>query len=97
VVSVDVAVLVVCWNNKDLIEDCLNSVEQQDYPADHLHTYVIDNASSDGSEAFVRQRFPDVNVLQTGRNSGFAIANNLGIEQARIDHDPTFFVLLDAG
>jgi GT2 family glycosyltransferase len=91
-----VAVVVVCWNNRALMESCLRSVDQQDYPTDHLHTYVIDNASTDGSASFVRQQFPAVTVIESDRNEGFAIANNIGIAHARRDHPIRFVVLLNS-
>ncbi|MEZ4515331.1 MAG: glycosyltransferase family 2 protein, partial [Chloroflexota bacterium] len=46
-------------------------------------TIVVDNASSDGSAATVRERFPAVHLIENGRNTGFALANNQGICHSR--------------
>jgi N-acetylglucosaminyl-diphospho-decaprenol L-rhamnosyltransferase len=91
-----VGVIVVCWNNADLIGPCLESVVAQDYPATHLHTYVVDNGSTDDSVALIADRFPDVSLVELGWNSGFAIANNVGIKRARVDHQVDYVVLLNS-
>lgn len=46
-------------------------------------TIVVDNASSDGSATMVRERFPDVQLIENRRNIGFALANNQGIAHSR--------------
>ncbi len=91
-----VAVVVVCWNNGSIISDCLQSVMAQRYPADRLHTYVVDNGSTDGSQLVVADTMPQATLLELGWNSGFAIANNAGIRRARADHPVSYVVLLNS-
>jgi len=79
---VDVSVIVVAWNVKRLLQDCLDSVVAQTKDVDYEIIYV-DNASEDGSVEMVRQRFPDVRIIENSQNNGFIKANNQGIEVAR--------------
>jgi hypothetical protein len=77
----DISIIVVNWNTRDLLDDCLGSL-----PAalDGLHAEVIlvDNASRDGSAEHVRRAFPAVTVIEAGANLGFARANNLALPRA---------------
>ena len=77
-----VAIVVLTWNQRDLTLDCLASLAEMDYPADRLQIIVVDNGSSDGTAAAVRERFPHVTVLENGDNLGFAEGNNVGIRHA---------------
>ena len=77
-----VAIIVLTWNQRDLTLDCLASLAEMDYPADRLQIIVVDNGSSDGTAAAVRERFPHVTVLENGDNLGFAEGNNVGIRHA---------------
>ncbi|HMO56629.1 MAG TPA: glycosyltransferase family 2 protein [Roseiflexaceae bacterium] len=74
----DVSVILVNWNTRELICDCIASL-----PAAlgrlHGDVWVIDNNSSDDSVAAIRERFPDVHVIANEQNAGFAAANNQGI------------------
>jgi hypothetical protein len=70
-----VAVVVVAWNSRDDLEVCLRALEPLRRPHEVV---VVDNASADGSAAFVREAFPAVGVIDAGANLGFARASNLG-------------------
>jgi len=67
----DVAVVVVTYNGLPWIEQCLDSVRG-------LETVLVDNGSSDGTVAFVRERFPDVAVVEQ-ENRGLAAGWNAGV------------------
>ena len=80
--SPDVSVIIVNWNLKELLRDCLQSV--RDYGGDlSLETIVVDNASSDGSPETIQREFPWVRLIQNQDNVGFSRANNAAIEIAR--------------
>lgn len=64
---------------QDTIE-CLRSLRETTWP--NLRTFVVDNASSDDTVALVREHFPEVTLLCTGHNLGYAGGNNLGMERA---------------
>jgi GT2 family glycosyltransferase len=77
------SVIVLSWNGRDYLEDCLSSVLDQDVPADQYEVIVADNGSRDGSAAFVRERFPQVRVLEFERNLGFAEGNNVAYRETK--------------
>jgi GT2 family glycosyltransferase len=76
-------VLVLSWNGAELTLDTLRSLAACRVPEGwRLHTLVVDNASSDGSPARVREAFPDVELLALAENRRFAGGNNAGITRA---------------
>jgi hypothetical protein len=77
----DVSIIIVSWNTKALLQQCLQSV----YETAAKRTFevlVVDNASSDGSPEMVKKEFPHVKLICTGDNLGFAKANNIGIKKS---------------
>jgi GT2 family glycosyltransferase len=77
------AVVIPNWNGARWLPGCLASLAQQTLqPAE---TVVVDNGSTDGSLELLRDRHPDVRVVELGRNTGFAFAANRGIEAAASD------------
>jgi GT2 family glycosyltransferase len=77
-------VIVVNWNTRDLLADCLASVETHLSGTPH-EMIVVDNGSTDGSAAFVASRFPRSRLLVNSENLGFGRANNQGMDVARGD------------
>lgn len=76
----DLAVVIVNYNVRDLLRDCLASVlANRDVS---FAVWVVDNASSDDSVDLVRREFPNVFVIANDRNQGYAHANNLAIQEA---------------
>lgn len=65
-------IVVVTWNGAHLLPACLDSLRRQAAPGWELETVVVDNASTDGTEALLRTRYPDVTVLEAPTNLGFA-------------------------
>lgn len=76
-----VDVIVLSWNGIGFLERCLSSLSRQTYP--NYHVLVVDNASTDGSVAMVRERFPQVEVIENDRNLGFAGGMDVGLRRAR--------------
>lgn len=74
------AVLVVGFNGKSLVTDCLHSLKQLDYRP--LLVIYVDNDSSDGSLDHVRTTFPEVVAMPSGGNLGYCGGNNAGITRA---------------
>jgi GT2 family glycosyltransferase len=75
------SILIVTYNSREEIGPCLDSLIETPPLLDH-DIVVIDNASQDGTAAFVRERWPAVRVVEAGRNLGFAAANNLGFHHS---------------
>ncbi|NTW38583.1 MAG: glycosyltransferase family 2 protein [Cellulomonadaceae bacterium] len=73
-----VRVVVVTWQGAHLLPSCLESLRAQTVHA--LEIVVVDNASTDGTQALLAARFPDVRVIRSQRNLGFAGGVALGME-----------------
>jgi N-acetylglucosaminyl-diphospho-decaprenol L-rhamnosyltransferase len=77
---IKVSVLIVNFNGRHLLADCLDSVRR------HLHmpheVIVVDNASHDGSVEFVREHYPEVKLIAHGINAGFTGGNNIAAAHA---------------
>lgn len=80
-----ISIIIVSWNAKALLLDCLRSIVAQRFNGS-LEIIVVDNASSDGSPEAVADHFPAVKVIRNNRNYGFAKANNIGIRQSTGDY-----------
>lgn len=78
----DVSVIIVNWNTRDILRDCLMSVYEQTTGIAY-EVIVVDNASSDGSAAMVKYVFPQVILIENTENKGFAAANNQGMRIAK--------------
>lgn len=75
-----VYVIILNWNGREDTLACVRSCREITYPGVRL--LVVDNGSSDGSVAALRERFPDVEVLALAENLGYAGGNNAGIRHA---------------
>jgi N-acetylglucosaminyl-diphospho-decaprenol L-rhamnosyltransferase len=75
---VDLSVVIVSWNTRDLLARCLESIDRSP-PGCGYEVWVVDNASSDGSAQMVRERFRWVHLIENEQNVGFAAANNQAI------------------
>lgn len=88
-----VGALVVTWNRRDDVLECLASLARNTYP--RLRTYVVDNASSDGTSDAIRREFPDAVLIRSETNLGFSGGNNLGMERMLRDGTDSVFLLND--
>ena len=80
--SPTVSILIVNWNTREVLRDCLRTVYEQTKTVP-FEVIVVDNASEDGSVDMVKTAFPQVVLLANATNRGFAAANNQGIEVAQ--------------
>ena len=91
--------IVVSYNTRQLLRGCLNSL-QADVDRSGLEgqIWVVDNDSSDGSAAMIREEFPQVHLVTSGQNLGFAAGNNLALDALFEDTQqaapPTEYTLL---
>jgi len=76
------SICIVNWNTSDLLKDCLNSI-YGDSQAAEWEVLVVDNASTDDSVEMVRNCFPQVGLVASPDNLGFAGGNNLALKRAR--------------
>jgi len=79
---IDLSIVIVNWNTKDLLPQCLKSFDQA---SDRLkmEVFVVDNGSVDRSVELVREKFPEVIVIQNPMNLGFAKANNQAMKRSK--------------
>jgi GT2 family glycosyltransferase len=75
-----VSVVIVNWNGRHLLGECLESLLAQHVAG--LEIILVDNGSLDGSAELVRERYPEVRVVSLPENRGFAAGNNAGIQIA---------------
>ncbi len=80
--SIDVSIIIVNYNVKHFLEQCLRSI----YLSAHnlnLEIFVVDNNSTDGSLEYLKPRFPEVHFIKNTQNVGFARANNQALRLAQ--------------
>ena len=83
VVELNISIIVVAWNNRDELRECLSSLNSQ--LGEGIEVIVIDNCSSDGTTDMVRTDYPGVIIQVMDSNLGFAEGCNRGIEIAQGD------------
>ena len=88
-----IAIIIVNWNGKRLLEECLSSVENQDY--NNYKIIFVDNGSEDKSVEFVKEKFPKVEVISLDKNTGFAKGNNIGMHKAFEDSEVEYVAILN--
>ncbi len=80
--SIDVSIIIVNFNTKNLLKNCLTSVikNSQDIKYEII---ISDNGSSDGSIEMIKKDFPEVILIENNQNLGFGKANNIGLNYAK--------------
>lgn len=85
----DVTVVIPNYNGKDFMEMCLKSLQRQSFT--DFRILVVDNCSTDGSQEYMRERYPEIQLITLDKNYGFSYAVNRGIEAV----DTPFVILLN--
>ncbi len=86
------AVAIVSWNVKKLLDDCLLSLREELRRTNiHAQVWVVDNASADGSAEMVRERHPWIHLHISAENLGFVRGNNLILECLQQQETETSF------
>lgn len=81
-----VTLIVLNYNGMEHLPACFESLRHLDYPEDRLELMMVDNASTDGSVPYVESEHPNVRVVRSSENLGFAGGNNLGAREAAGEH-----------
>lgn len=74
-----ISIILVCWNNKSYLDPCLESLYDGRLRST-FETVVVDNGSTDGSQEMLREKYPQVKIIQNDHNVGLGRASNQGIE-----------------
>ena len=77
-----IAVIIVNWNGKDDTVRCVESLQKINLMGNTLSIIVVDNGSTNDSVAVIKKSFPEISIIETGKNSGFTGGNNIGIQKA---------------
>ena len=77
----ELAIVIVNYNTEKLLDDCLASIYKADKPRGGLQVVVVDNGSVDGSTKMVSKKYPQVDLVKSKENLGFAKGNNVGVEK----------------
>lgn len=76
-----VTVVMPNYNGLKFMEACMASLDRQNYK--EFHTLIVDNGSTDGSAEYIKEHYPQAQLIETGENLGFSGAVNIGIRSAK--------------
>ena len=79
--NIIVSVIIPHWNGIDVLSECLDSLKKTNF--DFFEIIVSDNASSDGSQAWVKENHPDIILVENDKNYGYAGGCNRGVNLAK--------------
>ncbi|MCD4680114.1 MAG: glycosyltransferase family 2 protein [Bacteroidales bacterium] len=82
--NVSVYIVVLNWNHLDDLILTLDSLLKQDYP--NMKILISDNGSTDGSQDYIKNHFPNITLIENNDNLGWAAGNNVGIKYALENH-----------
>jgi GT2 family glycosyltransferase len=90
-----VALIILNWNSAQVTIDCLRSISDIDY--DQYRVFLVDNGSADGSVALIKAAINSdkIRYAELKYNYGFTGGNNIGIDLAREEYDPDYYLLLN--
>ena len=86
-----IAIIILNWNGRHDTLACLHSLQKLSYT--NFETLLVDNGSTDNSVAAIQEQFPDLQIIETGVNLGFAEGNNVGIAKAMEQKADLLFLL----
>jgi GT2 family glycosyltransferase len=78
-----ISIIIVNYNGKDFLEECLNSVQKINFPKNDYEIIVVDNNSKDTSVDYIKKNFSKVQVIENEVNLGFAEGCNLGVNSSK--------------
>jgi len=78
----DLTIIILNYKTKGLVKQCIRNVMVSTADLNY-EIIVIDNGSNDGCEQMMKENFPEIKFIQTGKNLGFAAGNNFGLKEAK--------------
>ena len=84
--KVDISVVIVNYNVRDLLDSCIASVYKANNNLYNIEIFLVDNNSVDGSVSHIRAKYPEVKIIANESNIGFSKANNLALRKAAGDY-----------
>lgn len=89
-----IAVIILSYNGRKYLPDCLSSLSVTDYPQKLLKVLIIDNNSTDDSVDYIKENYPEIELIQNTKNVGFTVGNNIGYDWA-VGQGIDYLVLLN--
>ena len=86
-----VMVLILSYNGKPLLEDSVSTYLSNDYP--NFEVVVIDNGSSDGTQEYVEEKFPDAKLIRLEQNRGYSGGFNFGLDYAFVQQKADYVLI----
>jgi hypothetical protein len=88
-----VAIIILNWNGKRDTEECLESLGHISY--ENYFLVIVDNASTDGSVEYFKEKFPTAALVKNNENLGYAEGNNVGVGYALENDGPEYVLVLN--
>jgi len=82
----ELAIITVNYNTKQLLDDCLASIYKADSPVGGMQVIVVDNGSTDDSVQMLNKKYPQITLIEAGKNLGFSKGNNVGVAVSDARH-----------
>ena len=80
-----ISIIILNWNTRDLLAQCIDTIEQHKATL-QLEIIVVDNASTDGSQTMLQEKYPQIQLIPNQHNVGFAKGNNRAMQVAQGDY-----------
>ncbi len=86
----DLSVIILSYNTKEITDECLKRLQSsaiscQTKLKNKIQTIVLDNASSDGSSEMIKQKYPEVELIESKENTGYSKGNNIALKKAKCE------------
>jgi GT2 family glycosyltransferase len=79
-----VSIIILTYNNEKDLAECIPSILDQTYK--NFELLIVDNGSTDGTIAYIKTHYPEIKLIETGTNLGYAGGNNVGFQHANGDY-----------
>lgn len=90
------AIVILNWNTKDFLEKYLPGLISSTKDVEGTEVIVVDNASTDGSVEFLKDKVPDIKTIVLDSNYGYTGGYNKGLEQIRAEYSPEYYILMNS-
>ena len=90
------AIVILNWNTKDFLEKYLPGLISSTKDVEGAEVIVVDNASTDGSAEFLKDKVPDVKTIVLDSNYGYTGGYNKALKQIREEHSPEYLILMNS-
>ena len=78
--GIKVSIIILCYNSIEDIRECIPSILNQSFK--NYEIIIVDNNSTDNTAEFIKKSYPDIKIIETGQNLGYALGNNVGVKEA---------------